>query len=241
MTELETVLSAFLDATGCDAAVWVASEGGRVAVMHDTPRWRQTEGWVPTLASGPPRRERSPVGDVLVAAIPGPRSAWLLVGPCDSPDVPLERHLKFLLPVVSQYLQAALEVEHAATELAERYEEINLLYTITEILGRTVSMEEAAATILKEISETVGARRGCILVHDRVTDTLQVVAAAGIEAFDVPPIALDDECSMSARVFREQRAMIADDGPGSCDAEALLRRGAMLSVPIMWTSPAGGG
>ena len=48
----------------------------------------------------------------------------------------------------TQYLQNALEVEHAANELAERYEEINLLYTISEILGRTVSLEEAAATIL---------------------------------------------------------------------------------------------
>ena len=58
------------------------------------------------------------------------------------------------------------EVEHAANELAERYEEINLLYSISEILGRTVSLEEGAATILREVSETVGARRAAILVHD---------------------------------------------------------------------------
>ena len=64
------------------------------------------------------------------------------------------------------------------------------------------SLEEAAATILKEISETVGARRGSILVHDRVTDTLQPVAAIGGALLDIPPIALDDKCSVSARVFR---------------------------------------
>ena len=78
--------------------------------------------------------------------------------------------MEFLLPVVTQYLQSALEVEHAANELAERYEEINLLYTISEILGRTVSLEEAAETILIEMSETVGARRAPILVHDRATE-----------------------------------------------------------------------
>ena len=68
------------------------------------------------------------------------------------------------MPVVTQFTQAALEVEHAATELAERYEEINLLYTISEILGRTVALEEATSRILSEISETVGARKAAVLV-----------------------------------------------------------------------------
>ena len=77
--------------------------------------------------------------------------------------------MSFLLPVVTQYLQSALEVEHAANELAERYEEINLLYTISEILGRTVALDEAARTILIEVSETVGARRASVLVLDRAT------------------------------------------------------------------------
>jgi sigma-B regulation protein RsbU (phosphoserine phosphatase) len=165
----------------------------------------------------------------------------LVVGPCPEGAASLESYLRFLLPITALYLQTALEVEHAANELAERYEEINLLYTITEILGRTVTLEEAAARILEEISGTVGARRGSILVHDRVTDTLQTVAALGIPAIDVPPIGLHDERSVSARVFREQRATIVeDDGGGACPAEALYRRGAMLTVPIMWTAPSGG-
>jgi phosphoserine phosphatase RsbU/P len=157
-----------------------------------------------------------------------------------APPVPLERLLAFLAPVVSQILQTALEVEHAASELAERYEEINLLYTISEILGRTVRLDEAASTILTEISETVGARRGSILVHDRVTDTLQVVAAQGVQGAEVPPIAVDDACSVSARVFRTRHPAIVEQDDAACEAEAPYRRGAMLSVPIMWTNPDGG-
>ncbi|HEY9449797.1 MAG TPA: GAF domain-containing SpoIIE family protein phosphatase [Gemmatimonadaceae bacterium] len=176
-----------------------------------------------------------------MSTLTGARRAWLVVGPCTEREEALDSYLRFLLPVISQYLQSGLEVEHAANELAERYEEINLLYTITEILGRTVSLEEAAATILREISETVGARRGSILVHDRVTDTLQTVAALGASALEVPPIALDDECSVSARVFRDRRATIAEEsGDVFCPAESLYRRGTMLSVPIMWTAPSGG-
>jgi sigma-B regulation protein RsbU (phosphoserine phosphatase) len=102
-----------------------------------------------------------------------------------------------------------------------------------------VSLEEAAATILHEISETVGARRASILVHDPALDTLQVVAALGVSPEAAPPIEVSDECSVSATVFRSRRSMIAEDGEMPCDQERSYRRGAMLSVPIMWTGPDG--
>lgn len=240
MTELQAVLTAFRDATGCSGAVWVEEPGRLPTRLAASVPAVGVLGWTPPFDGGPPRTVQAPGGAAIVAPVPGPRRAWLIVGPCPDGSAPLDNYLRFLLPVITQYLQSALEVEHAANELAERYEEINLLYTITEILGRTVSLEEAAATILKEISETVGARRGSILVHDRVTDTLQTVAALGVPALDVPPIALHDECSISARVFREQRAAIVEDDTEPCPAEALYRRGAILSVPIMWTAPGGG-
>jgi sigma-B regulation protein RsbU (phosphoserine phosphatase) len=144
----------------------------------------------------------------------------------------------FLIPVVAQYMHSALEVEHAANELAERYEEINLLYTISEILGRTVALDEATKTILSEVSETVGARKASVLVHDRATNTLSAVAVLGAELSEVPTIDVDDTCSVSARVFRTQHPMLAEPEEMVCPAEASYRRGAMLSVPIMWTAPA---
>ena len=120
--------------------------------------------------------------------IAGPRPAWLVLGPCPIERREIDSYLKFLRPVVAQYLQNTLEVEHAANELAERYEEINLLYSISEILGRTVSLAEGANTILREVSETVGARRASILVHDPDTHTLRVVARLGGEEEPTQPI-----------------------------------------------------
>ncbi|NUS98087.1 MAG: SpoIIE family protein phosphatase [Gemmatimonadaceae bacterium] len=86
----------------------------------------------------------------------------------------------------------------------------------------------------------LGARRASILVHDRVTDTLNVVAALGVVAAAAPPLAVDDPNSVSARVFREQHLRIVEEGEMLCDAERPYRKGAMMSVPIMWTSPTGG-
>jgi sigma-B regulation protein RsbU (phosphoserine phosphatase) len=182
----------------------------------------------------------TPDGPALIAAMPGARRAWLMVGPCSDPAVHLETQLKFLVPVVAQFLQSALEVEHAANELAERYEEINLLYTISEILGRTVSLEDATGRILREISETVGARKAAVFVHDATAQSLIAVAALGVPAERVPTISVNDEHSVSARVFRTCHPVIVDPDELTWDGEGAVRKGAMLSVPIMWTSPRGG-
>ena len=238
MTDLLAVMSAFRAATQCEATVWTQAAPNGKIVVEATTNASTSLAEFPRIADGV-RSVETDLGPMLVAAVPGPRRAWLGLGPCATPQ-DLDSYMRFMLPVVSQYLQSALEVEHAANELAERYEEINLLYTISEILGRTVSLEEAARTILTEISETVGARRASILVHDPSSDTLRVVAALGADATLTPAISVQDPCSVSARVFRTQHPMLVEADQMNCDAEAPYRRGAMLSVPIMWTTPRGG-
>jgi len=238
MTDLTAVLSAFRAATQCEAAVWMQTVDGKVDA-EATTRSMTIPADLPSVSEGI-RALDAESGRALVAAVPGPRRAWLELGPCDVLQADLESYMRFMLPVVAQYLQSALEVEHAANELAERYEEINLLYTISEILGRTVSLEEAARTILTEISETVGARRASILVHDPSNDVLGVVAALGADPSQAPAISVQDPCSVSARVFRTQHPLLVEGDQMLCPAEAPYRRGAMLSVPIMWTTPRGG-
>ena len=238
MNDLAQMLAAFHNATGCEGAVWMQTRPTepapvRVAGTEDSP----VPSSFPQPADGP-TSVSSNKGDILIAGVPGPRRAWLALGPCPTPAVSLTSYMEFLLPVVTQYLQSALEVEHAANELAERYEEINLLYTISEILGRTVSLDEATKTILIEVSETVGARRASVLVHDRDSNTLRAVAVRGADLASVPPIALDDPCSVSARVFRTQHPILAEADQMLCPQESSYRRGEMLSVPITWTAPA---
>ena len=239
MTDLASVLAAYKASTGCDAGVWIRGSTGALTWEAATNRAPPPDD-VPS-ASEPPKRLDTAQGTIVVAAIPGPRRAWLVVGPAPATAAAdLDSHLKFLLPVVGAFLQSALEVEHAANELAERYEEINLLYTISEILGRTVSLEEAAGRILSEISETVGARKATVLVHDVTTASLVAVAALGVPASDVPAIRVDEREGVSAEVFRTCHPMILDPDQMLWDGERAFRKGGMLSVPIMWTSPRGG-
>ncbi len=129
-----------------------------------------------------------------------------------------------------------VEIERTARELAERYEEINLLYTISEILGRTVSLDEATAIILREVLETVGARRGAILVCDEASEYLVPIASAGV-AETVPALRIDDPARLTARAFRERRSIVVspeDESPTDG-----FRVGALLAVPISWTGEGG--
>jgi len=241
MSELGEVLAAFHEATGCDASVW-RRDGGVKGPLRFIAGTRRADPPPPELLPplGVVRDEATERGRLVVVPIAGPRPAWLVLGPCPIERREIDSYLKFLRPVVAQYLQNTLEVEHAANELAERYEEINLLYSISEILGRTVSLAEGAETILREVSETVGARRASILVHDPDTHTLNVVARLGGEKEPTRPIAVEDECSVSAHVFRTLHSIIAEDGEMLCEAERGFRKGAMLTVPILWTTQDGG-
>src|SRR3954464_274910 len=240
MSELGEVLTAYYEATGCDAAVWRRDGADETPLRWIAGTRREEpppESLLPPL--GVIRDEPTERGRLVIVPIAGPRPAWLVLGPCPIERREIDRYLKFLRPVVAQYLQNTLEVEHAANELAERYEEINLLYSISEILGRTVSLEEGARTILREVSETVGARRASILVHDQGTETLSVVARLGGEGIATQPIALDDSCSVSAHVFRTLHSIIAEEDEMICAAEEGFRKGAMLTVPILWTTQDG--
>ncbi len=237
MSELDAVLSAFHEATGCPASVWtqrapdepLRAEGGDARDAEAPPAdLRPEEGHESRV---------TPRGLQCVARVPGTR-AWLSVGPhADGQTVDLG--VRLLVPVVTQVLRSQLEVSHAASEMIERYEEINLLYSIGEILGRTVSLEDAAATILNELTETVGASSGAIYVFDRTADVLRPVAVLGAQGA-VPGIPVEDATAVTARVFRTQHPLIVADGAMPSPAETGIRRGAMLSVPIMWATPSGG-
>ncbi|MDQ3517653.1 MAG: SpoIIE family protein phosphatase [Gemmatimonadota bacterium] len=240
MPRLNSVLAGFHELTGCASAVLASGKDGEIRIHATASPTATDTSWIPTLGSGPPRIVDSPAGSVIIAVIPGPQRYWLSVGPCRHTATRLDRFLHFLLPVVSELLQSSLEAEQAANELAERYEEINLLYSISEILGRSVAEEDTASIILREVSDTVGARRGSILVYNAGDNSLGPIASLGIDIEELQPIHVDDEHSLSAAAFRDQRVILAEEGEGSCPEESPYRRGSMLTLPITWTPPEGG-
>ncbi len=151
---------------------------------------------------------------------------------------------KALAEVIGSVLAAEKEAVQVAAELSERYEEIDLIYTISEILGHTIRLDEAAHRILREVATVVRARRATLLVHDPQADVLRLVASRGVELGEVEPIEVDDPCSIAARVYREMRIFSYDPSePGGTDPGCAEDRGyrgrAFLSVPVVYAAPGG--
>jgi len=147
-----------------------------------------------------------------------------------------------LAQIVGSVLSAERDAAQVAAELSDRYEEIDLIYTISEILGHTIRLDEAADRILREVSTVVGARRATLLVYDAEQKMLRIVAARGMDPQEVEPIEVDDPCSVAARVFREMRIVSYDPtdstaaNPGCPDGRN-YRGQAFLSVPVLYAAP----
>ena len=175
-------------------------------------------GAVPPAPAGTGLTE-GPDGTSWLVPVPDVHGFWLEVDTTDAAEAQdVARHI---LPLIAIVLDAARERSLLSEELASRYEEIDLLYAITEILGRTVSLEEAAQIIVREVSGVVGARRASIMVFDETAGLLRTVAERGFsrEGHDAVPVG--DDCSIAARVFRERRMVVHDptnpsDDVGDC-------------------------
>jgi phosphoserine phosphatase RsbU/P len=187
----------------------------------------------------------TPGGVAWLEPVTGAAGVWLEIGAMRTApqgEEELRRAAPRILSVVSALLESERQRAYVAEELAGRYEEIELLYAISEILGRTVRLEEAAQIIVREVSAVVGARRASIMVFDEASGTLRTVAARGFAPDGLVPVRVEDDCSIAARVFRERRTVTFDPAdpdslPSECGGERGYRGHSFLSVPITYAAP----
>lgn len=155
---------------------------------------------------------------------------------------PAPADLDFLVDAVSHVMRYDGEARSAARELSERYEEITLLYSISEILASVISFDAAARRILEEVADVLGARRAALWVHDAETKRLVLAAGVGQGERSRKAIRVDDPASVTARVFRERQPVNLERGvPLASDADEPrpAEQDAYLSVPMNFTPPDG--
>ena len=132
------------------------------------------------------------------------------------------------------------EVRFFTFEVSERYEEINLLYSISETLGSLLPLKDASRSILAELCDVMGALRGSLWVFDPGEERLHLVASAGGDGLEGPLEATDPN-TVTARVFREGRAIIlTGEHFGTGEGEGVgpaTQEDSILSVPIRYTPP----
>jgi len=134
--------------------------------------------------------------------------------------------------------ESAREVQFFTSELSERFEEINLLYSISETLGSTLDMDSGARKILGEVRDVLGAKRGSLWVYRPAEDRLFLTAAVGDDG-RVAPLDPDDPDAITSMVFREGRAIIASRRPTEAGRHAGTPDDSFLSVPIRYSPGTG--
>jgi sigma-B regulation protein RsbU (phosphoserine phosphatase) len=173
--------------------------------------------------------------------VPGIFGYWFEVADPREDPVQTAEKLETILPGLLSRERDSLRLAKA---LASRYEEIELIFTISETLGRTIRLDEAAQKIVEAVSNVVGARRASILVYDHESSLLRPVAGVGKDIGIFDPIEVDDPESVAAEVFREQRTISYDprdadaSNPGGAEGRD-YRGSAFLSVPINYPQPDG--
>ncbi len=183
----------------------------------------------------------------------GGRVVTRTVAPSDGPPLELEIRARggggdFDAEAVASVLRSVLErtydfaqeIRFFTYELSERYEEINLLYSISETLGSILRLEDAAGVILGEVCDVMGALRGSLWVFDAGSDRLCLTAAVEEEEGSGPTVGRDAD-AITAQVFRDGRSMIVtpEEGGDGAPGEEAAEPSTLLSVPIRYTPPAG--
>ena len=156
----------------------------------------------------------------------------------ESPKAPPEAVADALAATLERAYETAREFRFFTAELSERYEEIHLLYSISETLGSILHMDDAAKVILGEVCDVMGARRGSLWVYDAEDQHLHLSAEVGGDGLD-GPLHPDDPDAVTSMVFREQRPIIASRSPRREERERGLDGDSFLSVPIRYTPPSG--
>ena len=215
---VEELLQDFHEIHGLSAAIWLEGRGG----------------WVPAASTGSAPAD-SPPEDALRMRAVGPYEAAVHVE-----NDAEGRHARFLARVLTQALRHEEESRFFGREIGERYEEITLLYSISEILGAVISLEDAAETILKEIAATLAVQRAALWLHNPEQDRLELVAAYGVQG-PTGPIAVADERSITATAFRNRETinLESQDATAAANAPELLVPGSLLSIPVSYSPPDG--
>jgi len=234
LTRADRLAVALERLAGAPVRLWRVQDGELVPLGEHQGQ----AGFPPPQANGGGRQVKTRGGIAWLEPVPDVPGIWLEIGRGDGADAAA------LAEVAGVALSAEQETAEVADELSGRYEEIDLIYTISEILGHTIRLDEAAERIVREVSTVVRARRASLLVLDETTRTLRLAAARGVDLADFEPIDIDDPCSVAARVFRDRRSLSFDpsqpgaENPGCPDGRA-YRGEAFLSVPVLYSAPGG--
>ena len=221
---VRATLDEFRSQLDLDLNVWSLGEDGSRA-----------DHLYPALENGAPDGTGEPSPDGVLRSLSPREGPALQLEVCSSDGMAVEGIASLLQSELERALDFAQEVRFFTYELSVRYEEINLLYSISETLGSILILEEATEDILKEVCEVLGAESGTLWVHDRNQDLLRLTASVGPRSSG--PLDGHAPDVVTSRVFEEGRSLLGGRGDlGKSNSGGATTD---ISVPISYSRRSG--
>lgn len=180
-----------------------------------------------------------PDDTVLARHVVAPRDSLVMeLEILESPRALAAEMASALARTLERVAESSREADFFSAELAERYEEIHLLYSISETLGSILHMDDAARVILREVCDVMGAKHGSLWIYVPNDQELHLTAAVGNDGAGGVHDGEEPD-TVTSMVFREQRPIIASRAPTREERGRGVRGDSLLSVPIRYTPPSG--
>jgi serine phosphatase RsbU (regulator of sigma subunit) len=180
-------------------------------------------------------RELAPgVGYTVPIRLDNSRTGWIIA--CAEADERSVRAAEAAAEIIGRVFTAEQDIASLATEVADRYEELNFLYDMSSHVGALLDEEEICDFVVKEAAWLMNCERASIMVADQVTGDLRIRASVGLPE-DLPEdVTVRPGEGISGKVFATGHGIIVNEGDplpaDSLQVSELREANCFLSVPL---------
>jgi phosphoserine phosphatase RsbU/P len=134
-------------------------------------------------------------------------------------------------------IHAEYDMNSLSGEVLNKYEELNLLYELSEEMASVFNTREICEIVLRKALNVIGAEKASVLLWDPARERLRVMACVGLPEEAEDALETGHEEGVCGYVFRTGKALLVEDladlpedmPPGQGD----YRTDSFLSVPLM--------
>jgi len=139
--------------------------------------------------------------------------------------------LQLLSRLIAERIYTEFELNSLSEEVLSKYEEINLLFDITEDLGAIFDINQIYDRVLDKTMEALGVERASIMVLDDKGEKLTLVAARGLPQQTIGGFSLKVGEGISGMVIQRGEPLLVEDV--SKLPQALVNKSDIISAPMI--------
>lgn len=124
-----------------------------------------------------------------------------------------QQRLQLLAGVLSEKVYSEYELQNLTEELIEKYNEVNLIYDISDALSAVLDPTTVCEVIIEKAVDVIGVERASIMLYDEKRQRLRIRAAYGLilSEEDIQRIEVAPKEGISGIVFSSGEHLLIED------------------------------